>query len=148
MRKKPKRPKKRLAKKHAKREGNFRQYIRLDVDFCFDFDYNDSERDVNSFQYSSYTTRNISSSGLSFICHFQIPKGVLLKFKLWKKSWHRYKKGFIKPDWISAGEPKYVTGEVVRSEPVLKRFEIGVHFTSCNFRWLYYDEKKKRLLTL
>ena len=140
--------KKKSAKKKSAPRKKKRRFIRLEVDFCFDFDYDDTESDVNHFRFPSQSTKDISSGGLSFLTDFKIPRHTLLRFKLWRKSWHPYDQGFIKPDWVTAGEPLYLVGRVLRSRALEGKFETAVRFINCNFRWFYYNTDEKGLSIL
>ncbi len=101
-------------------------------------------KEVNQWGFSEELVCNIDGSGLLLETKKDLAVDEFIKLNFHKRSWHRYRKGYVKLFCVLGSDDFYIKAKVVRAcnsiVNGIRRF--GIEFENILFKWKYYTSKK------
>jgi hypothetical protein len=101
-------------------------------------------KDINQWKFSEELVCNIDGRGLLLETNKDLAVDEFIKLNLHKRSWHRYREGYVKLFCISGFDDLYIKAKVVRTcnSNVDGKRRFGIKFENIMFKWKYYTSKK------
>ncbi len=101
-------------------------------------------KEINQWGFSEELVCNIDGSGLLLETKKDLAADEVIKLNLHKKSWLRYREGYVKLFCVSGFDDLYIKARVVRAcnSKVNGRRRFGIEFENILFKWKYYTSKK------
>ncbi len=101
-------------------------------------------RKINQWEFSEELVCNIDGSGLLLETRKDLAVDEFIKLNLHKRSWHRYREGYVRLFCIVGFDDLYINAKVVRAcnSIVNGRRRFGIKVENILFKWKYYTSKK------
>ncbi len=101
-------------------------------------------KEINQWGFSEELVCNIDGSGLLLETKEDLAVDESIKLNLHKRSWHRYREGYVKLFCVSGFDDLYIKAKVVRAcnSKVNGRRRFGLEFENILFKWKYYTSKR------
>ena len=101
-------------------------------------------KEINQWGFSEELVCNIDGSGLLLETKKDLAVNEFIKLNLHKRSWHRYREGYVKLFCVSGFDDLYIKAKVVRAcnSKVNGRRRFGLEFENILFKWKYYTSKR------
>ncbi len=101
-------------------------------------------KEINQWKFSEELVCNIHGKGIFLETKKDLAVDECIKLNLRKRSWHRYREGYVKLLCILGFDDLYIKAKVVRACKSevngIRRF--GLELTNILFKWKYYTSKK------
>ncbi len=101
-------------------------------------------KEINQWVFSEELVCNIDGSGLLLETKKDLTVDEFIKLNLHKRSWHRYRDGYVKLFCVSGFDDLHIKAKVVRAcnSIVNGRRRFGIEVENILFKWKYYTSKK------
>ncbi len=108
-------------------------------------------REINQWEFSEELVCNIDGKGLLLETKKDLAVNEFIKLNLQKRSWHRYREGYVKLFCVLGFDDSYIKARVVRAgnSEDNERRRFGIEVENTLFKWKYYtlktilDERKE-----
>ncbi len=100
-------------------------------------------REINQWEFSEELVCNIDGRGLLLETKKDLAVDEFIKLNLQKRSWHRYREGYVKLFCILFSDDLYIKARVVRADDskVNGRRRFGIEVENTLFKWKYHSLK-------
>jgi hypothetical protein len=101
-------------------------------------------KEINQWEFSEELVCNIHGKGILLETNKDLAVDECIKLNLRKRSWHRYKEGYVKLLCILGFEDLYIKAKVVRTckSEVNEIRRFGLKLKDILFKWKYYTSKR------
>ncbi len=101
-------------------------------------------KEINQWGYSEELVCDIDGKGLLLETNKDLVVDEFIKLNLHKRSWHRYREGYVKLLCVLGFDDLYIKAKVVRACNSKRngRRRFGIAFENTLFKWKYYTSKK------
>ncbi len=101
-------------------------------------------KEINQWGLSEELVCNIDGSGLLLETKKDLAVDEFIKLNLHKRSWFRYREGYVKLFCVLGFDDLYIKAKVVRAcnSKVNGSRRFGIEFENILFKWKYYTSKK------
>ncbi len=101
-------------------------------------------KEINQWEFSEELVCNIAGRGLLLETEKDLAVDGFIKLNLQKRSWHRYREGYVKLFCVLGFDDLYIKAKVVRAgnSEVNGRRSFGIEVENTLFKWKYYTSKK------
>ncbi len=101
-------------------------------------------KETNQWEFSEELVCNVEGNGLLLETKKDLAVGEFIKLNLSKRSWHRYREGYVKLFCVLGFDDLYIKAKVVRAcnSKVIGKRRFGIEVENTLFKWKYYTSKK------